>query len=196
MKPNLEEILGDLREIEATAKQIISRKELAERLLAVKGANFITFTAYTDTDCRKTGNPWTLPIMKRSKVRGVVNFQYIPGVRRRLEEEGKDPDGFTPGKSWHTAVLLDGKVTPLSAHKKDPSRLYLRFMYLDTLARPAYFDGQGQERQQEEIASFLKDKQEYKNQGLEAPLQFHVYGLPNIEEATFAGSQYTLSNAL
>lgn len=194
MPNTLEEILGDLREITVETRELITRSQLAQRLLDLKGSSFITFTALTDTDAKKTGNPFPLPITKRSKVRGVVNFQYVEGVLRRLEKEGKPPDAYKKGDSWHRPVLSpDGKLTPLSCHKKDASRRYIRFMYLDTLGRPAFFDATGRERTLEEVAPFLKVRSEYKNQGLDAPLQFHLYGINGIERADFAGNDYTVS---
>ena len=59
-----------------TGHEAITYSALVEKLLALKGAEPITFTACTDSRCKAKENPFPRPIMKTSRVNGLVNFHY------------------------------------------------------------------------------------------------------------------------
>lgn len=168
----------------------ISKQELIDLLLEIRGATFVTFTARTQADAKK--NPWG-EIWKTATVNGLLNFYYEEGVRRRLEKEGKDPEIFKQGGSWHEPVILNGYLTPLCRHKKEHDRLYLRFMVVRRLGDPTYADPAGNPLDVADVAEFLRSKPAYQNQGLEDPLEFLVYGLDSIQTITIGGVNYELA---
>ena len=104
----------------------INRKDFLGQLLFLRGATPISFVCVLEPDMKKTDNPFYIKaekaftIVKIARVNGMVNFQYDAGVLRRLSKEGKSPDDFRRGGSYHTAVLSeDDKLTPLCIHKVD-----------------------------------------------------------------------------
>lgn len=173
----------------------ITTSVLADILIQTTGAKPVTLVAFTDTRARKTNNPYGR-IWKRSKVNGMVGFHYDPGVIRRLLKEGKDPEAFKRGESWHEPVMLGDHLTPLCRHKSDPSRLYLRFMYLATIGEPDFFSDNGTKLDYADVAQFLPASSEYKNQGLDNPLRFLVYSLESLESLTMCGEEYVVESEL
>jgi hypothetical protein len=120
----------------------------------------------------------------------MVNFDYDAGVLRRLEKEGKDPSEFHRGSSWHVPMMLEDRFTPLSQHKNDPNRLYIRCM--DRGATLTEFvSPTGVTISTEQIKPFLR-KSTYENQGLEEPLRFLNYDLDNVLALTDSGITYFL----
>ena len=161
---------------------ITTQEEMVRVLSAVRGATPITFVARTDTKALKTGNPYG-KIYKTSRVNGMVCFKYPEGVIRRLEKEGKSPDEFLQGESWHEAVLTtDGKLTPFCRHKTNGS-VYIRFMFLNRY-EVIYRSETGQVLTEEQVRPFLPKKSGYANQGLDEPLRFVTYKLSGISEMT------------
>jgi hypothetical protein len=174
-----------------TQAPVISEADLVALLSSLRGSKFLTITSRTDARLKKTGNPYGT-VYKVSKVNICVNFQYEAGVRRRLEKEGKNPDDFVRGESWHTAVKSeDGFLTPLCSHKQTGA-VYLRCQRLATIGEPVYFTQDGVEVTREEIAEWLPKQSEYANQGLEAPLIFLTYALSSIVEVVAEGETYTV----
>lgn len=180
----------------------ITREQLVEQLMQLKGSAAATFTATTEADVyakdqrTKQPIPFARPIQKTSTVNGMVNFHYDVGVLRRLEKEGKSPDEFRAGTSWHQPILDDGKLTPLCAHKSDSKRLYVRFMRISTVEEPSYKDAEGKEVNKEDLKPYMKPVNSYANQGLEDPLVFLTYSLDSIQEIRMGGDTYTIMDAL
>jgi hypothetical protein len=186
---------------QAPTKTRIKRGELVQKLLALKGATFIGLLTDTDPRLQKGGgrngkpaNPWyKAGVRKVSRVNICVNFQYDAGVLRRLKKEGKNPDDFERGESWHQPIMrADGTMTPLSQHKKKPDRLYVRCMMLNADSR--FVLPNGEEIDRADLETWLPARSEYKNQGLDKPLIFTVYGVDNIVEATFNEVTYVITD--
>ncbi len=168
----------------------LSEAELVAKLSDQRGATILTFTAKTDARLKKTGNPYG-QVYKIARVNGLVNFHYDNGVLRRLEKEGKSPEDFRKGDSWHVAVLTDdGKLTPFSVHPKT-GEFYIRFLHVATL-QTIYVTEDGKELTADEVAPFLPKKSEYKNQGLEDPLVFLTYKLAGIQEIVLEGETFSI----
>lgn len=174
-----------------------SHSELVQVLLASQGAQPISFCARTDAralakDRAKNPNPFTRPIWKIATVNAMVNFWYDRGVLRRLVKEGKSPSMFRRGTSWHEPVLAAGRLTPLCRGKnKDESILYLRVIYLATLAM-SFEDANRAALAPADVAPFLPSRSEYLNQGLDCPLRFKTYRIDGIRTLTLRGQTYRL----
>ncbi len=168
----------------------IDQTELVNLISARVGAFTIGFTAHTTPQQRKTLNPYW-PILKSAHINAMVNFHYDTGVLRRVEKEGKSPDMFRQGESWHIAVLdNEGKLTPFCKHKKT-GKLYLRVMVLG-VTNIDYFSAKKEKLEFDDIEIFLYDAPRYQNQGLDEPLQFLVYSFDNIKQISFDGDVYNL----
>lgn len=165
----------------------IPKNRLYQVLVEPKGATFVTLTALTDARAKKTNNPFG-KINKLTKLNCMVNFNYDEGVRRRLLAEGKDPETFQPGSSWHEPVFDQGRLTPICKHKQEGS-LYLRVAILKVLEAPRYFTQDGKEIDREKIKEFLPAPSTYDNQGLEEPLRFACYKLDSIKELIINGEK-------
>lgn len=174
-----------------------TRANLIRQLLALRGASVCTFTARTDARCRKRGCPLSLPVHKVWTCNGMLNFHYDAGVLRRLAKEGKSPDDFRRGTSWHEPIIIKGQLTALCKHKETAGtysrvRLYLRFMALNLIGDPTYEDATGQPLIAAVVKPWLPAPTTYANQGLDAPLIFRTIDLDNLTSITFAGATHTV----
>ena len=125
----------------------------------------------------------------------MINFHYDAGVLRRLEKEGKTADSFKQGKSWHEPILrTDKTLTPFARHTKDPRRIYIRFMFIATIAS-RYHTAKNVEIDAESIKPYLPAKTNYANQGLEKPLIFNTWGIDDIIAITLNGVRYVITNS-
>lgn len=151
---------------------------IMQALQSVRGARVIGLTTVTEPRMRKTGNPYVGKVFKVSRYAAMVNFHYDAGVLRRLSKEGKSPDDFRKGESWHEPIITDdGKLTPFCQHKQT-REVYLRLMYVN--GRSRFIDESGRFFPERLIAPFLQESSGYKNQGLEKPLVFLTLKLENV----------------
>jgi hypothetical protein len=200
---------------------VISEGDLITKLLALKGATFVTFTAVTDADtCLgvKKGLPANIyhkDCFKTATVNGIVNFHYDAGVIRRLLKENNTPapDGASPdklreladaagvlskfkeGTSWHQPIVrADGTLTPLCQHKKNAQSLYLRFQYRESVGTPTYATHDGKVIDPNYIKPYLPAASTYENQGLVGEvLRFLVYAVRGITRITMMGTTYSIA---
>jgi hypothetical protein len=175
--------------------RVVTRTELIKMLSSLRGATFITFRHKADmsdtSKMRKVGNPYWGNCFKTQTVNGMVNFQYDEGVLRRLEKEGKSPDSFRQGTSWHNPVTVRDHLTPFCHHKTDPRKIYIRFMYLKQLECSFHTD-EGVEIDPGAIKAFLKERSSYANQGLDKPLVFTTWDINSVLSCKFNGKSYVI----
>jgi len=75
----------------------ITTKQLEARLLEIRGAQALTFTAETDARLYLTDNPFICPhcgesiVVKRATVNGIVNVNYAAAVERQRRRERGEP---------------------------------------------------------------------------------------------------------
>ena len=184
--------------------------EFATFLVALKGPQFMAYDAVfsMDDDGRmvqkhrvtKLPNPYFgRGLVKEATTQVSVNFDYKEKVERR--------EGEYSGKgTWHTAVLVNGKPSPLSVHKSDVTvaddgtqtfhdgcRLYLRceivrFGEGETRAEKSmrstsrYVLPDGTEVAASDIEPYLKARSERKDE-----TDFIVVTLSNISELRAGG---------
>ncbi len=165
----------------------VSRVELVAFLMALKGATFATFKFNTDARAKKTGNPFGT-IRKETTVNGQLNFHYDNAVVNRLAKEGKGPEVFEQGTSWHHPIKrADGSLTPFASKKGEAEPSYIRFRLLQQIAGPDFFDTLGRPLAAEVVKPFLPKPSSYDNQGTEDPVIFLTYGLDAVRELTADG---------
>lgn len=167
-----------------------SIEELATFLMEIKGASFVTFLAETELPkMRKTGNPF-VGATKLAVVNGTINFFYDKAVLRRLEAEGKGPEAFERGESWHVPEKRsDGTLTPFALHKKTGER-YLRLMPGKTLSKAYVLNGE--QVPTDEIERFIPAPFFPSNQGLDKPVQFRVWKLAGIHAMNTEGRSFRI----
>lgn len=172
----------------------MKKAQLKELLLTVKSATFITIHTRTEVRLKKAGKEEFGPVYKLQELNGCVCFEYDTGVQKRLIKEGKDPNNFIPGQSWHTPIAVNGTLTALSRHKDDEGSVYLRFMLLKELAPPKYINIQGNEIDQQSLAEYMYSRPgSYQNQGLDEPLVFLIFKLESITDIKINGKEYKIS---
>jgi hypothetical protein len=141
---------------------------------------------------KKNPNPTPNPyyesgIRKVSKkYKLVTGFDYEKSVNNRLEKEGKEGN-FESKENWFDVVSKG-----LVVNKNNPNKFYFRYQYQpdSTTETTSYFEGNPIDKQI--YQSFLKEKSNYENQGLDNPLRFQVVGVENIKEISFGGTKYLI----
>lgn len=135
-----------------------------------------TLNPYFESGIRK--------ISKKYKL--VTGFDYEKSVTDRLKREGKEGN-FESKENWFEVVSKG-----LVVNKNNPNKFYFRYQYLDdsTTETTSYFEGNPIDKQL--YQSYLKEKGNYENQGLDNPLRFQVVGVENIVELSLGGVRYIL----
>lgn len=103
-----------------TTEQLVTMDELRDILIRRHGSAFARVVMLTSMDdknkMRKTNNPWYgKNIRKETMATVLVNFDYDASLQRRTDGE----ESAKGGPTWQQAVIIDGKLTPLTVHKKD-----------------------------------------------------------------------------
>ena len=153
----------------------------------IKGAKILSVVYTSDVKALKTGNPYKT-IRKVSKINAMINYHYEDGVKRRLAAEGKNPEDFQSGSSWHSPVIIDGKMTAFCKHNKTGAE-YLRLMLNRVISTQYFADGKPVDKS--EIEAFLPKKSSYSNQGLDNTMKVITLGLDNVLEITVNGKTYS-----
>ena len=102
----------------------VTPMELALALVGLQGSQFLSATSAIDmlvvnakgqlTKMNKTGNPFLgKTLVKKTTQQATVNFNY---QKKRQARSGDAPEH---NGNWQTAVVINGKPTPLSTHKDD-----------------------------------------------------------------------------
>ena len=173
--------------------KIITVDEFINLVSEKLGSQILSVETKTDARAKKTGNPFG-QITKRQTMSIMTGFTYDAGVLRRLAKEGKSPEDFQKGESWHEAVLDgEGRLTPFARHKGS-GELYLRVMHLKNVGETRYFDQSGSEITREQCEKWLPKKNEYANQGLEQPLIFLTLKLSSVTAATISGERVEIDH--
>jgi len=142
--------------------QTITRKELVELLLnpqvsGINGASFISVDLNTEPKLAKRNNPHFGRVTKVTKKMNVMVFQnknvngYSNMVKRRLLQEGKDPDTFElKPRRWGERI----SGTPLVEHK---GQYYLEIIALNSGKTTYYLDNE--EIKKDEIIGLSKSSE-------------------------------------
>ena len=153
----------------------------------IKGAKILSIVYTSEVKARKTGNPYK-SIRKVSKINAMINYHYEDGVKRRLAAEGKNPNDFSAGSSWHSPVMVNGRMTAFCKHNKTGAE-YLRLMLNRVISTQYFADGKPVEKS--EIEEFLPKKNSYSGQGLNNSMKVITLGIDNVLEITVNGKTYS-----
>jgi len=176
--------------------KILTHSQLVSTLDAMRGTVIVGITSLTDAKARKTGNPFTLPILKRIRTSGFTGADYGSGVLREANRQGVDGSNFQieelPWGKW----LVFGKVI---LHK---GNYYLRTQTAPGQRRtvPArllgYFDASGNRLNPQDVKPFLPEKRESNKQqedaGLTDTIWIRTYKFDSIQSIRINGQTYGL----
>jgi len=172
----------------------LSKSELVDHLMGLRGAKFTTIVAETDPRMRKTGNPY-VGATKISRVNGVVNWIYQNAVnnQRCRENQPLDHQGevehFEPEpRKWGTRLRHDsGHVAPLVEHK---GKHYLELKVERSLGHEYRLNGETLDPQA--VAEFLPQRKEGARQKVDNPVVLRDYSIENICQITIDGIVYEI----
>lgn len=165
----------------------ISINELREKLAQVKGATFVTVSALTDANARKTGNPFKA-VLKLSCINGTTGADYEASVNRQQGREGGDQTFQASARKWGQRI-----APALVEHK---GNFYLPIQPRHT-RKPIFFgqrdNGMICQVQKESIASFLPEKKsQAEAQGVEKEIIYRDIALTSIAQISINGEQYRI----
>lgn len=151
-----------------------------------KGAQIVSLTTQTDAKLRKTGNPFAMPVTKRSIVNGIVGWNYENAVNRQRDREGNDTSFEAQPRKW-------GKRLPKLPFVTHNDEIYLELKVERTLAQPQYQDANGNPLTAEAVAPFLPEKRSNaEHQGVEREIILRDYKMTSILEIKVGGESYVV----
>jgi hypothetical protein len=116
----------------------------------------------------------------------VTGFDYENSVNNRREKEGKEKD-FEAKENW-MEFISNGLVTD----KSTGTKFYLRYQYQKDSKLEQEFLFNGNPILKQLFESYMTQRSEYENQGLNNPLQFQVVNLDNVMEISINKERYEL----
>lgn len=170
----------------------ITKNQLVDRLMNLRGAKFTTIVAETDPRMRKTGNPF-VGATKVSRVNGVVNWIYQNSVNNQRVREGQplnqqgEVEHFSPEpRKWGQRLKHEtGHVAPLVEHK---GKHYLELKVERSLGHEYRLNGETLDSQ--DVAEFLPKRKEGARQKVDNPVVLRDYSIENIRQITIDGVIY------
>lgn len=187
--------------------KIVNVEQLRDILLTRKGAAFASIEMDFDMlekDKRgqykklRKNNPWNVEeamLRKRSKQSILVTFDYDRALQKRTDGE----EQAVGGPTWQQALTFEGKLTPLTVHKKDVAeydnngnvsrcidnaRFYLRCEYRG--GKSEYYD-ESRTIGKNEVTPYLK------KQGDKGAVNFHLVSLRNLVSLRMDGVEYRIA---
>jgi len=171
--------------------QTISREELGRMLSVINSPMFVSFVSRTPVPMRKTGNPYVGVLKTSRKFKIIIGFDYENSVNGRREREGKDTD-FKSGEGREPWFKVISKS--LVTDKKTGEKFYIRYQYLEDSTIESEFTFNGDPIGKQLFESYMTERSNYENQGLDNPLRFQVCDLRNILEISIMGGHYVLTD--
>jgi hypothetical protein len=153
-------------------------KELVEKVMSLRGTTIISFEAVTDARLKKTGNTIPLPCFKRSKVNGMIGYNYENSVNNQREREGSERDFEAEPRSWGV------RIHPCVVEHK--GNYYLTVKVERSLETPRFVDAEGCERSLVEVKPFLPSKGESR-QGVDREVIHREYAVENLVNLRMGG---------
>lgn len=167
----------------------ISQRKLASLLLGIANCQFVSITALTVPDVRKTRNPYYGTTVKISRVNGCINWRYETAVNAQLKREGK-PDAFQAfPRVWGKRI----KDSPLVIHVNEDEGTHLYLEMKVERRDVGYFDTETFERiSTDAIAPFLKKKRN-RRQGTTKEIVLKDFRLDHIAEITVSRDTWRIA---
>ena len=188
-------------------QNVLTVKQLTDKLDAIRGAEFVTITARTEPKMvkkhRETGepNPY-IGTRKISKVNGMVNWCYGQSVNNQRIREGNSEHFFPEPRKWGQRRCIDAEGQPVydrtASVRLSPFVDHKQAIYLELKVQNAlehrYEAPDGTVLTDEQVAPYLPIKREGR-QGVEREVILRDYtldkdGMCNILSITMGGETY------
>ena len=128
---------------------------------------------------------WGAKILKRSRVNGVLGYNYENSVNNQREREGKDSDFQQEERRW--GVRLDRVWV---SHKGE---LYFTVKVERSLEEPRYFTESGVELSRDEVKPYLPKKSKSSRQGTDKEIIHREYKLSSLRGITMNRQTFEIS---
>jgi hypothetical protein len=158
-------------------------EQLVEMLVKNKGAKIVTLYTETEPKMRKANNPY-LGVVKKSRINGVVNFNYENSVNRQRVREDSVPDFKAEERKWGKKI----NGTPVVEHK---GKYYLEVKVERTL--DSKYELNGQEIDSKLLAPFFY-KKSVSRQEVENEVVLRDFSLDNLKALKYNGELYEVVN--
>lgn len=164
----------------------ILREQLVEMLTAEKGAKIVTLYTKVSPKMKKRGNPY-LGLLKKSKINGVVNFNYENSVNRQRVREESEADFKAEIRKWGTKI-------PGTCIVEHNGKYYLE-VKVENVYDTKYIVG-NQEIEKEKVKPYLYDSSGNPRQDLDKEVILRDYSLDSIEAIKYGGKLYDVVESL
>lgn len=154
----------------------LTQQELVNTVKAIKGATFVTIETETLPKVIKGASP----LVKRSRVNGVINFIYENSVNKQREREGSEKDFEAAPRTWG-----EHETAAIVTHK-DKNYLQLK---VEKSQEPEYFSG-GERLQKAVAEQILYQSKSSSRQGVEKEVIVRTYKIESIRKITINGETY------
>ena len=159
-------------------KNTLKKSELVRKLASISGACPVTFYTETIPKMNKNGNPYFGRVIKRSKVNGMIEFDYSNSVNNQRLRENKEADFQAKQRSWGQ------HITPTLIEYK--GKLFVQIKIERTLDKPEYlYDNVP--IQKEKLEPWLVKSNKPESQGTEKEIMLRDYNIDNIRELHLGG---------
>jgi len=182
MNSKIVEAVLDFMAEKGKTPTVIKRADLRNTLFSLVGSKPVSVITVTTPAMNKTGNPYYDKVLKVSNTSGMVGFDYEAAMDKRL-----GTDDFEASETYSQVILNAGRMTPLSEHKKDPSRVYLRMMSRASKSKYIHKETQ-QEIPKESLEAWIKASSPN-------PTNFRLFDLANIRAISIAGKLNLVSDS-
>lgn len=163
----------------------VSLGEFIMTLETARGARPVTFTA--TTDARLRSNPFG-QVNKRSRVNGMVNWNYQNSVNRQRAREDSTPDFEASPRKWGRRI----PKSPFVIHK---GQLYME-VKVERSLNHQYVATDGQPLSDTDVAPFLPKRNSNKrHQGVEREVILRDYRVDHLDAITIDGEQLVINPA-
>jgi len=177
----------------------IPQTKLESLLFGVSRCAFISFTAITTPDMRRTGNKYADTARKVTIGRGEICWRYSSAVNRQRARENSDRPKraltrfVAQARKWGSRL----KGTPLVSYTSPTDKTRLLYLEIKVEARTEhYFDSKTRKRiPATKINPFLKSASAQPQQGVNREIVLRDYRLDHLAELTLNGTRYTIAPA-
>ncbi len=172
----------------------ITKSQLTQLFLDVESATMISLSTETIPDMRVKGNPFRDDVIKCTEINGVYMWDYETAVNRRLMKEGGKPTFKVQARAW--GKLVDGTGMVHHIDKKNAEHWYVQLkaqhcmdvMYIHRDRNPFT------QEEVEILKTFIPEREEGVNQGLDVPVVIRDYAIDSIREARMFGNVYIVED--
>lgn len=163
----------------------LTRTQLKELLSTTKGTTIVTIETETDPRMRKTNNPYSGHIVKRSKVNGMIGWNYTNSVNNQRDREGNREEFVAKPRKWGQRII----GTPLVEHKES----YYLELKVERAMGSTFVDVRtGNEVPKETLLEWLPKPSTSSRQDVEKEIILRDYKLDSIVKIRINKNEYQI----